>query len=120
MIILTEIISIHRFQSSDRLASYIGLVPGERSSGETKQQTGISVRRNAHLRRVLVESAWIAIEHDPVLLAKFTQLSKRMRKTAAIIVIARKLVNRIMAVLVHDEPYKAGVVARHRAKEGRG
>jgi len=121
MIVLTEIADIHRFHNADQLASYVGLVPGERSSGESRQETGISKRRNPHLRRVIVESAWIAVEHDPVLLAKFTNLCKTKRKSVAIVAIARRLVNRIMAVLIHDEPYQIGrTTGGQRSTHGTG
>jgi transposase len=36
----------------------VGLVPSEHSSGTTRRQGGITKTGNAHLRRVLVESAW--------------------------------------------------------------
>ena len=41
-----------------QLMSFVGLVPGERSSGSKRRQTGITKTGNAHVRRVLVEAAW--------------------------------------------------------------
>jgi len=38
--------------------SFVGLVPSEHSSGTKRAQGGITKTGNAHLRRVLVESAW--------------------------------------------------------------
>lgn len=111
MILLTEIIDINRFKSLDHLASYVGLVPGEDSSGETDRVTGISPRRNSHLRVLLIECSWVAVRKDPALLMAFSKLTKRMPKNRAIIRIARKLLNRIRYVLKNQEPYETGVVA---------
>jgi len=45
------------------IASYLGLVPSEHSSGESRTQGGITRTGNQHVRRLLVESAW---HHKPV------------------------------------------------------
>jgi len=58
MTLLTEIGDIHRFRSPRGLMAYTGLVPTEHSSGNRQQRGSISKSGNAHLRRVLVESAW--------------------------------------------------------------
>ena len=55
MVFLTEIVDINRFKNLDHLASYAGLAPGENSSGEQERVTGITHRRNAYLRYLLVE-----------------------------------------------------------------
>ena len=110
MTILTEIVDINRFKNLDHLASYVGLVPGEDSSGEQERTTGISRRRNAFLRVMLVECSWVAVRKDPALLMAFNKLSKRMPKNRAIIRIARKLLSRIRYVLKHQEFYEACVV----------
>jgi len=111
MIFLTEIEDIHRFRSLDHLACYVGLVPGEHSSGDDQITTGITRRRNPHLRMVLVESAWITVKKDPALLLAFETLAKRMPKNQAIIRITRKLLNRMRYVLLHQEVYVPGVAA---------
>jgi transposase len=110
MTLLTEIVDINRFKNLDHLASYVGLVPGEDSSGEQDRTTGISPRRNAHLRSMLMECSWIAVRKDPALLMAFTKLSKRMPKNRAIVRICRKLLNRIRYVLKNQEPYVVCVV----------
>lgn len=111
MILLTEIIDIRRFKDLDHLAAYCGLKPGEHSSGENEVTTGITSRRNSFLRWVLIESAWVAIRKDPALLLAFTDLAKHMPKNQAIIRIARKLLNRIRFVLMHQQPYQISVLA---------
>lgn len=57
MVMVTEIGDYNRFGSADRFASYIGLCPGEHSSGETEKKLGITKAGNCHCRRLLCESA---------------------------------------------------------------
>ena len=40
------------------IGSYVGLTPSEHSSGESRSQGSITKTGNAHVRRLLVESAW--------------------------------------------------------------
>lgn len=109
MTFLTEIMTIERFKSPDKLASFVGIVPGQHSSGEQERTTGMVPRGNKMLRYMLIECAWIAQREDPVLLQAFITLTKRMAKTDAIIRIARKLLNRMWFVLKHQQPYVPGV-----------
>ena len=46
-----------RFASAQRYASYLGLVPGEDSSGNKVLRTGITKEGNSHVRSLLVEAA---------------------------------------------------------------
>lgn len=105
MIFLTELIDLARFRSLDTLAAYVGLIPGENSSGEDRTITDITPRKNPYLRWVLIEAAWVAVREDPVLMLAFHHLSQRMPKNRAIIRIARKLLNRIRFVLKNQKPY---------------
>ncbi len=111
MVLLTEIVDINQFKNLDHLASYVGLVPCEDSSGEQKKSTGISRRRNAYLRVLLIESSWIAVRKDPALLMAFNKLIERMPKNRAIIQIACKVLNRIRYVLKNHQPYEPCVVS---------
>ena len=47
-----------RFESARKLMGYCGVFPSEDSSGQRKRQGGITKCGNAHLRRIVVESAW--------------------------------------------------------------
>ena len=105
MILLTELISVSRFGSLDDIASFVGLVPSEKSSGDDRNITDITPRKNPYLRWVLVESAWVAVRLDPTLALAFAKLTKRMPANRAIIRIARKVLNRIRFVLKNQKPY---------------
>ncbi len=110
MTFLTELYHISRFRTLDNLASYVGLVPNTDSSGEKDTTTGITKRRNPVLRGILIENAWIAVRKDPALMMAFEKLCKRMKKTNAIVRIARKLLNRIRYILKNKEEYVTAVV----------
>jgi transposase len=56
--IAAELGDPRRFASAPSLMAYVGLVPSEHSSGAKRAQGAITKTGNAHLRRVLVESAW--------------------------------------------------------------
>jgi transposase len=53
-----EVGDFHRFEHPRQLASYLGLVPSEHSSGETRRQGHITKSGSRHARRLLVEAAW--------------------------------------------------------------
>jgi len=62
--VVCELGSLSRFPSPSQLMGYSGLVPREYSSGNKTQRGAITKTGNAHLRRVLVESAW-TYQHRP-------------------------------------------------------
>jgi len=72
--VLVEIGDFNRFAKADRLAGYLGLVPGEDSSGNRQRHTGITKAGNSHVRRLLVEAAQSytrgAVGHKSVALKK--------------------------------------------------
>ena len=55
--VIVEIGDFNRFAKAEKMAAFIGLVPGEESSGEKQQRIGITKAGNAHVRRLLVEAA---------------------------------------------------------------
>ncbi len=54
---LSEIGDFKRFESAERFTAFLGLVPGEHSSGGSVNRTSITKQGNTHLRRLLVEAA---------------------------------------------------------------
>ena len=104
------ICDMRRFSSFDRLASLVGLVPSEHSTGGETNTTGITPRRDRKLRYLLVEAAWTAIRVDPALLMTFNELRKRMDSKKAIIHIAKKLVSRMRYVWLNNKPYVCAVL----------
>jgi transposase len=47
----------HRF-TGNTIGSFVGLVPSEHSSGQTRSQGSVTKTGNGHARRLLVEAAW--------------------------------------------------------------
>ena len=55
--LLCEVYDFERFRKGSAFASYLGLVPSERSSGERSARGRITGLGNANLRRLLIEAA---------------------------------------------------------------
>jgi transposase len=64
MLILAELHDFRRFASAPALMAYLGLVPGEDSTGEKHRRGPITRTGNALVRRLLVETAW-HYQHRP-------------------------------------------------------
>jgi transposase len=64
--LVSEVGNFSRFGRARQMMGYGGLVPSEYSSGQRKKQGGITKTGNAHLRRILLESAW-TYRHRPKL-----------------------------------------------------
>jgi transposase len=61
---VVEIGDIRRFENPRRLMGFLGLVPGERSTGDSVRRGSITKMGNARIRQLLVESAW-TYRHPP-------------------------------------------------------
>lgn len=60
----TEVGDVSRFESPRQLMGYLGLVSGERSTGEIVRRGSITKAGNGRVRHMLVESAW-TYRHPP-------------------------------------------------------
>jgi transposase len=56
--IIAELGDLTRFANPRHLMAYLGLVPSEQSSGQTRRQGGITKAGNGAARRLLIEAAW--------------------------------------------------------------
>jgi transposase len=56
--LVAEAGDLRRFDHPRKLMAFLGLVPSERSTGETRRQGGITKAGNARARSALVEAAW--------------------------------------------------------------
>jgi transposase len=54
----SEIGDFERFARAEQLMSYLGLVPAEHSSGQTRRLGAITKTGSGHGRRLLVEASW--------------------------------------------------------------
>ena len=55
---ISELGDLSRFSKPTELMAYLGLVPSEHSSGNSRHQGGITKSGNGHVRRLLIESGW--------------------------------------------------------------
>src|SRR6266496_5636475 len=114
ILILAELHDFRRFPSAPALMAYVGLVPGEDSTGEKQRRGRITRAGNALVRRLLVETAW-HYQHRPgvgVALAR-----RRKGQPGRIIAIADKAQQRLcrrfqyLAVMNKPRPTIAVAVA---------
>lgn len=58
MTILSELGDLSRFATPSELMAYLGVIPSEHSSGQSRRQGEITRTGNGHVRRILTEVAW--------------------------------------------------------------
>ena len=58
VIFAAEIGDVRRFDTPPQLMAFLGLVPGERSTGDTVRRSSLTLAGNRRARRALVEAAW--------------------------------------------------------------
>jgi len=128
--VVCEVGDIRRFAKPRQLMAFLGLVPGERSSGETRRQGGITKAGNVLARAVLIEAAWsyrtpakigaqmmlrqegipqaakdIGWKAQVRLCGRYRRLMARGKKSAlAVTAVARELVGFIWAIAHITEP----------------
>lgn len=90
---------VERFGSARKLASYAGLVPAEYSTGARQKLGHLSKQGNPFLRWVLVESATVAVRHNPEMKRMYWRLVERRGKPIAKVAMARKLLTRLYWML---------------------
>lgn len=56
--VTAEIGDFSRFSNPKQIMAFLGLIPGEHSSGSKKRSTGITKVGNTETRRILYEAAW--------------------------------------------------------------
>jgi len=113
-----EVGDFQRFERAAGLMSYLGLVPSENSSGETRRQGAITKTGSRHARRLLVEAAWhyrktpargktLERRQDgrsPVVLAISWQAQQRLHRVWRRLDAQRAKRRTIVAVAVAREP----------------
>jgi len=77
--IVAELGDLSRFTKPTQLMAFLGLVPSEHSSGESRHQGGITKTGNGHVRRLLIESAWCYRFNA----RKSREIQQRAQKTSA-------------------------------------
>jgi transposase len=107
---LLEVFDFKRFANERKFASYLGFTPIQHSSGEKTRLGHITRQGNAHLRNLLVESAWTVIRYEPLLLDKYNRIKARgTNGKKAIVAVARSLAIRLRRCLLEEQEYVIGL-----------
>jgi transposase len=92
-----------------QLAGFLGVVPSERSTGESIARGSITHTGDGRLRSKLIQAAWSAIRQDGELREFYRTVARRHPRDraarVAIVAVARKLTTRIAVVLRQQRPY---------------
>ena len=103
----------HRFRSAEKLANYLGLTPGESTTGFNVRRTGITKAGPTMLRTLLVQAAWSmwrSRPNDPLVQWANRLAARRGNKSVAAIALARKLAGILLKIWkseTHFQPTKA-------------
>ncbi len=84
-----------RFQCGKQIASYLGLVPLEDSSGQRRRLGHITKQGNSLLRFLLVEAAQVSVRSLPEWRSKYCHLTLRRGRKIAKVAMARRLAVRL-------------------------
>jgi transposase len=88
-----------RFPRGKQVASYLGLIPREESSGGRQKLGAITKQGNRLLRSLLVEAAQIAVRYDPGFRKQYLHRCHQKSKGVAKVAAARKLAVRLYWML---------------------
>ena len=96
---------VSRFRHSNQVASYVGLIPREHSSGGKQRLGAISKQGNPMMRSLLVEAGHTAARFDPALKRMYQRLKFRRGASVAKVAVARKLAVRMYWMLRSTADY---------------
>ncbi len=113
---------VTRFPRAHNLESYLGLVPGERSSSEKRLRLGITKRGDSFERWLLVEAGWSILRSrrvDCFELRRWGEgIASRRGKKVAAVALARRLAGILYAMLRDNklfDPTRIGSHPRRKA-----
>jgi len=106
---ISVIDSPDRFSSAHQVESYVGIVPGENSTGGKRRLGGISKHGNSYLRSVLVQAGWCILrsKQKSTLKSWGQKVASRRGKKVAAVAIARRLVGILWAMWRDGKPFEA-------------
>jgi transposase len=96
---------VSRFQRGKQVASYLGLIPSEHSSGSKRRLGAISKQGNVFMRTMLVEAAQSAVRHDQQLAKQYKHRCHHKSTAVAKVAAAHKLAVRLYWMLRTQTPY---------------
>lgn len=108
---------VGRFGGAHAVQSYLGLVPGERSSSERQRRTSITKAGSPKLRWALGQASWSArrTRKDDPIVQWCLQIEQRRGRAIAMVALARKLAGILFAVWRDGTTYQPDHAARRLA-----
>jgi transposase len=107
-----------RFRNAHAVSAYLGLVPGESSTGGKQRLGSITKQGNTHARRMLVQAAWLVLRTeklDDPLYRWAAHIVETRGNRVAVVALARKLSGILWAIWRDGTVYDAAFVARKSA-----
>jgi transposase len=92
---VAEMGDVSRFQPGKQVASYLGLIPLEYSSGGKQRLGSISKRGDWFMKILLVEAAQRAVRSDPQMRNEYLHRDRRKAKGVVNVAAARKFAIRL-------------------------
>jgi transposase len=96
---------VSRFRRGKQVASYLGLIPSERSSSQRRRLGSISKQGNPFVRMLLVESVQAVVRLDEGFRKQYQHRCHRKAKGVAKVAAARRLAVRLYWMLRSNTPY---------------
>jgi len=92
--------NIERFANAHALESYLGITPGENSTGFRRQVTSITKAGPPQVRRMLNQACWVMLMHRPddPLVKWAKRVAARRGKKVAVVAMSRKLAGILYAM----------------------
>jgi transposase len=90
---------VERFRRGKQVASYLGLIPSERSSAGKQRLGRISKQGNRFMRMLLVEAAQSVVRYDPGFRKEYLHRCRQKPRAVAKVAAARKLAIRLFWML---------------------
>ena len=104
--IVAEVGDFERFSGPEKLAAYVGAIPGIKHSGKTKPKGAMTTIGNARLRSALWMPLLTAVTRNPWLRAYYTRLVDGGKlKKVALVAAMRKLLHAIYSVATNRRPF---------------
>lgn len=107
--VVATVDDISRFNSAHQFEAFLGLVPGERSSGEKRRVGKITKAGNSRVRYLLVEAGWRIMrskgEETAALREWALLIATRRGKRIAVVARARRVAGILYAMWRDNTPY---------------
>lgn len=108
--VVAEVGDFERFTGPEKLAAYVGAIPGLKHSGKKTPKGAMTTIGNARLRCALWMPLLTAVVRNPWLRAYYRRLVAAGKlKKVALVAAMRKLIHAMYSVAIHRKPFVARI-----------